>query len=141
MLIVDDSATLRDLIRGVLADEERIDVVGQAGTGGQAISLVEQLRPDIVTMDVEMPDMNGLEATRRIMATHPTPILIVTGHRDVSDQNVIFEAMKAGAVDVMAKPENTRHAQEEWKAELVGKIHALSAAGKKVRSAGRDKGS
>ena len=128
VLIVDDSATLRNLINGALAADARIEVVGQAETGSHALILADQLQPDVITMDVVMPDMDGLEATRRIMAANPTPILIVTGHIDSPDQNVIFEAMKAGAVDVMAKPDSSRVSLEEWKVELVNKIITLSSA-------------
>ena len=128
VLIVDDSATLRELITGVLVEEAWIEVVGEAETGSQALALAEQLNPDVITMDVVMPDMNGLEATRRIMASNPTPILIITGHIDSPDQNVIFEAMNAGAVDVMAKPKISAFSLEEWKAELVNKILILSTA-------------
>ncbi len=128
VLVVDDSATVRSLITAVLAEVTHIEIVGQAATGGEALALVEQLHPDVITMDVEMPDMNGLEATRRIMAASPTPILIITGHMDSPGQNVIFEAMQAGAVDVMAKPKNSRRQLEDWKAELVDKIKTLSVA-------------
>lgn len=128
VLVVDDSATVRNLITAVLAEETNIEIVGQAATGGEALALVERLHPDIITMDVEMPDMNGLEATRRIMRACPTPILIVTAHMDSPDQNLIFEAMQAGAVDVMAKPKNSRLLMEDWKVELVDKIKTLSVA-------------
>jgi two-component system chemotaxis response regulator CheB len=74
-------------------------------------------------MDVVMPDMDGLEATRRIMEQHPTPILIVTAHFDSSKINVVFEAMNAGALDVVAKPAGFSAVEHQ---ELIAKVKALA---------------
>ena len=110
VLVVEDSPTARLHLVRLLEDHPEIQVVGQATSGRQAVELVIELQPDLVTMDVVMPDMDGLEATRKIMARRPTPILIVTGHAGFSEMNIAFEALKAGALDVVAKPPVTAEA-------------------------------
>lgn len=126
VLIVDDSPTVRQWLTYLLAQDAEIEVVGEAGDGRRAVELAAQLQPDLITMDVVMPDMDGLEATRRIMAQRPIPILIVTAHADSPELNVAFEAMKAGALDVVAKPSVLGEAPEEWGRELVTKVKALA---------------
>ena len=128
VLIVEDSPTERELLVHLLGEDPEIQVVGQAADGRQAVEMAARLQPDLITMDVVMPDMDGLEATRQIMAQRPTPIVIVTSHTDSPELNVAFEAMKAGALDVVAKPAGFD--QEEggdWGWELVAKVKALAA--------------
>ena len=128
VLIVEDSPTERELLVHLLEEDPDIQVVGQAADGHQAVEMAARLQPDLITMDVVMPDMDGLEATRQIMAQRPTPIVIVTSHTDSPELNVAFEAMKAGALDVVAKPAGFD--QEEggdWGWELVAKVKALAA--------------
>ena len=127
VLVVEDSPTAQQLLVYLLEGDSDIQVVGQASSGRQAVEMVTKLEPDLITMDVVMPDMNGLEATRQIMAQRPTPILIVTAHADSPELNVAFEAMKAGALDVVAKPVGFGDEEdEEWGRELVSKVKALA---------------
>ncbi len=127
VLIVDDSAMIREIITAILLDVPEIEVIGQAVNGYEAIEKAVQMRPDIITMDVYIPYINGLEATRRIMSWKPTPILIVSGHVDSPELNIVFEAMKAGALDVMAKPTNLLIKKDEvWGKELIHKIKTLA---------------
>ena len=79
ILIVDDSSVARNLLKEILSSEPDFEVVGEATNGAEAVSMVEKLKHDIVTMDVQMPRMNGYAATREIMTTHPTPIVVVSG--------------------------------------------------------------
>ena len=126
VLVVDDSPTARELIALLLGEDEEIEVVGQAVDGRQAIEMATRLRPDVVTMDVVMPDMDGLEATRRIMAEAPTRIIIVTAYAHSPELDVVFESMIAGAMDVVAKPTLSSDVENEgWKREIVAKIKAL----------------
>ena len=127
VLIVDDSPTFRQILRYLLEQSPEIQVVGEAMDGAQAVEMVAYLEPNVITMDVQMPDMDGLEATRRIMARRPTPILIVTAHVDSPELNIAFEAMKAGALDVMTKPGDFEKGEMgDWGRDLVAKIMAVS---------------
>lgn len=119
VLLVDDSGLVRDMIRDILESESGIVVVGEASNGLEAIAKVASLKPDIVTMDIEMPVMGGLEAIERIIAEHPVPILVVTALTGV---RTAFAAVAKGALDVIEKPdismENVRN--------LIKKIRLLA---------------
>jgi len=103
-IIVDDVATVRQALRGLLAQDSRIEVVAEGRNGTEAVSLTHLHRPDIVLMDVDMPRMDGLDATREIMATCATPILIVTSSAVYDARHLPFAAIEAGALDVFPKP-------------------------------------
>ncbi len=127
VLVVEDSPTVRQLLVSLLEADPEIRVVGEATNGRQAVELASQLHPDLITMDVVMPDMDGLEATRRIMAQRPTSILIVTAHIDSPELNIAFEALKAGALDIVAKPRVLgEELPGDWGRELVAKVKALA---------------
>jgi two-component system chemotaxis response regulator CheB len=104
VVVIDDSPTARELLAAILRDAEGIHVVGVGSNGEEAVRLTKRMRPDVVTMDVRMPDMDGLEATRRIMRETPTPIVIVTGSMMRDDIDLTFEALQAGALTVIGKP-------------------------------------
>ncbi len=93
---------MRSVISDMLEDGG-IEVVGQAKNGREAVEVVTNLDPDVVTMDVEMPEMNGIEAVDRIMSENPTPILMLSAHTD-ENADVTFEALDKGAVDFFTKP-------------------------------------
>ncbi|MDT3433581.1 chemotaxis-specific protein-glutamate methyltransferase CheB [Haloarcula sp. 1CSR25-25] len=101
-VVADDSHFMRSVISDILSDGH-IDVVAQARDGEEAVSAVIEHQPDVVTMDVEMPVMNGIEATERIMAERPTPVLMLSAHTD-ENADVTFEALDRGAVDFFTKP-------------------------------------
>lgn len=99
VLIVDDHAILRDGIRSLLEHQEDIQVVGEAGDGRQALALVAALKPDLVLMDINMPDMNGLEATRLIVEQYPgIKVLILTQHDNHEYISMLLHAGAAGYV-------------------------------------------
>ena len=101
VLVVDDHAILREGIRSLLERSDDIAVVGEAGNGAEALALVEALHPDIVLMDLAMPEMDGLEATRRLHQHHPeVKVLILTQH---DNQEYIAPALQAGAVGYVLK--------------------------------------
>ncbi|PHQ39800.1 chemotaxis response regulator protein-glutamate methylesterase [Halorubrum persicum] len=101
-VVVDDSPFMRGLISDLLTDAG-VAVVGEAGDGAEALSVVAETRPDVVTMDVEMPGMGGLEAVERLMDETPTPVLMLSAHT-AEGAEVTFEALERGAVDFFSKP-------------------------------------
>ena len=102
VLIVDDSAFHRRQIARSLEKDERIRVVGQAANGREAVRLAQELRPDVITMDVVMPVMDGITAVRQIMAVQPTRIVMFTAYSD-QNANAALDAMQAGAIEFVAK--------------------------------------
>lgn len=104
VLIVDDSPTARALIAAVLRSAPGLEIAGEARDGNEAVVRAKALRPDVITMDFQMPEVDGFSATRRIMLEAPTPIVIVSGSLDVRDVVISMEAMRAGALAIVAKP-------------------------------------
>ncbi|HEB63464.1 MAG TPA: chemotaxis response regulator protein-glutamate methylesterase [Gammaproteobacteria bacterium] len=102
VLVVDDSGFFRRRIIEILNADSYIEVIGQASNGKEAVKLVTSLKPDLVTMDVEMPVMNGIEAVRRIMKVNPVPILMLSTHTTEGAQSTL-DALEAGAVDFISK--------------------------------------
>jgi two-component system chemotaxis response regulator CheB len=103
VLLADDSATTRNHLAQIIDDAPGLQVVGEARDGEEAVRMVEVLRPDVVSMDIRMPRMDGLEATRQIMARRPTPTVVVSALID-EDVDLSFRAMEAGALAVLRKP-------------------------------------
>jgi two-component system, chemotaxis family, protein-glutamate methylesterase/glutaminase len=103
VLVADDSPAGRALIRGILDADPGLEVVGQATDGLEAVDLADRLAPDVITMDVDMPGLDGLEATRRIMAYAPRPIVLVSGVF-APDLGNSFRVLEAGAVTLLEKP-------------------------------------
>ncbi|MBV9775347.1 MAG: chemotaxis response regulator protein-glutamate methylesterase [Gemmatimonadetes bacterium] len=102
VLLVDDSAFVRRATQRMLAPLEEVEVVGFAGNGEEAVECVRALRPDLVIMDVNMPGMNGMQALERIMAEHPTPVLLLSSLTQEGAE-VTLRALEAGAVDFLDK--------------------------------------
>lgn len=131
VLVAEDSVTTRELLVAILDADPEITVVGEANHGREAVELVQELRPDLVTMDVRMPRMDGLEATKEIMAIQPTPIVIVSGHVDQGEVSVSMHALRAGALAVLPKPVGPGgNGFEAQSAELLRQVKGL--AGVKV---------
>jgi two-component system chemotaxis response regulator CheB len=126
VLVVDDSATSRLLLASILRADDEIEVVGQAADGMEALAMVKRLSPDIVTMDVHMPRLDGFAATKRIMVEAPTPILIITSV-DAGAMSISLEAIRAGALAVQAKPgDPSAPGFDEEARELVRQVKAMS---------------
>jgi len=109
VLVVDDSLTTQKLFRQILSGDHRFELVAIASNGRQALDYVARYNPDIVSMDLNMPLMDGMEATRQIMQKTPVPILIVSSYYNVSDQEMAIQALAAGAVSIMPKPAGIGH--------------------------------
>lgn len=103
VVVVDDSPTVRNFLAFILT-EAGMDVLATGSDGCDAIHLVKELKPDVITLDIRMPKMDGFEATRRIMREQPTPIVIVSGSMKYHDVELTFQALQAGALAVLNKP-------------------------------------
>jgi two-component system chemotaxis response regulator CheB len=125
VLVVDDSPTVRARLRGVLAADPACDVVGEAEDGKQAIELCRALRPDVITMDMMLPVMTGLGATEYIMAHFPTPILIVSSSTNRGELFKTYEALAAGAVDVLEKPSGDEE-EGAWERRFIAAVKLVS---------------
>src|SRR5690349_17347451 len=106
VLVVDDSALMRNLIGSILSSESDIEVVGFARNGRQAVEMTLDLKPDVVTLDVEMPDLNGLEALERIMHERPTPVIMLSSLTKAGADATI-RCLQLGAIDFIQKPAHT----------------------------------
>jgi two-component system, chemotaxis family, protein-glutamate methylesterase/glutaminase len=127
VLVVEDSPTMREFLFQILDSDPAIAVVATAETGEEAIEAVERTQPDIITMDVHMPRMNGFDATRRIMETHPTPIVIVSGTADATDTAKASRGIESGALALLRKPAGVGHPDHErTTSELIRTIKAMS---------------
>jgi len=127
VLIVDDSATIRHFLGQIFNADPELRVIGQARDGAEAIEMVERLAPDVITMDIFMPGMSGLEATARIMEKHPTPIVILSGNLDDDEVVSSCRAMEAGALVALAKPTGSNHPDHEASvADLVRTVKLMS---------------
>ena len=127
VLVVDDSSVMREYLSSILEENPDIRVVGTAKDGREAVDMVERLNPDVITMDVHMPVMDGFTATRVIMETFPTPILIVTASYDPSEVEKSFHALEAGALTILEKPVGPGHpGHVKAVAELLTMIKLMS---------------
>lgn len=121
VLIAEDSAICRMALVSILQTDPGIQIVGIAENGVEAVQMVERLRPDLVTMDIYMPTMDGYEATRQIMNQTPCPIVMISGNYDSAH---IFDALKAGALTVIKKP--TANDSPEIFASIISQIKLMA---------------
>ncbi|HTJ84379.1 MAG TPA: chemotaxis protein CheB [Polyangiaceae bacterium] len=135
VLVVDDSVTVRKRIVEVLAQDASFEVVGEAGDGPTALALFESRRPDVVSLDIVLPGMSGLEVTRRIMSTHASPILIVSASANRGEVFDTLDALRAGAVEVFDKSRLGR--DPDWIEELKTTLRLVARIRVVTRPAGR----
>jgi len=126
VLVVDDSATMRSLISAVLRSDPEITVVGQAGDPLEAREAIKQLNPDVITLDVEMPNMNGLSFLEKIMRLRPMPVVMVSTLTQVG-ADVSLAALELGAIDCVGKPTAGQPADQAF-ASLAAKVKAAARA-------------
>lgn len=131
VLVVDDSALMRKLIPAILARDSWIEVVGTAMDGAFALKKIEELRPDVVTLDLEMPRMDGLEMLRLIMRRAPLPIILFSTHSKKGGYATL-KALALGAVDFLAKPKDAAAGHlDEIADQLIAKIKVAKRAAKR----------
>jgi len=135
VLVVDDSALMRKLIPTILERDPSIEVVGTAMDGAFALKKIEEFHPDVITLDLEMPRMDGMEALRLIMRRTPLPVIVFSTHSREGAYST-FKALALGAIDFVAKPKNAAAGHLDAIAlQLIEKIKvAKRASGRKVRS-------
>lgn len=127
VLVVDDSPVARQLLVGILESDPQLCVVGVASDGAEAYAFVCERQPDVVLMDIHMPRMDGFEATRRIMETHPLPTIICSATSDPRELSTTFQLLEAGAVACVEKPVGPEHPGfEERVAKLVQTVKLMS---------------
>ena len=126
VLVVDDSAIVRNILREQLGQDSGIAVVGTAPDAYIARNNVLSLQPDVITLDVEMPRMDGISLLRKLMKVHPLPVIVLSSLTPEGSRTAM-EAMEAGAVDVICKP-GPAHTVSEVCATLVDEIKAVSGA-------------
>src|SRR5271154_7402179 len=125
VLIADDSTTVRRQMHDALSADASLEVVAEAGDGRTVTELCRRLRPDVITMDVMMPVMDGVTATEYIMANCPTPILMVSAASNRGQALQTFDALAAGAIDVLDKAAGIE-ADGMWERELVSAVKMVS---------------
>ena len=142
VLVVEDSLTVRKRLVEVIASDPGLEVVGEAENGQQAIDLCQALRPDVITLDMHLPVMDGVTATEHIMGHFPTPILIVSSSTNRGDLFKTYDALAAGAVDVLEKPAADA-ADGSWERKflsalkLVSRIRVITHIRARLGSVGR----
>ncbi len=127
VLVVEDSPVVREFLIHILSSDPDITVIATACDGEEALDLVRRHRPDVITMDIHMPKLNGLETTRLIMETNPTPIVIVSGSENTHEVVTTFDAMDAGALAVLRRPAGIGHIDHQAMArDMVQTIKLMS---------------
>lgn len=125
VLVVDDSALMRKLIPQILQTDASIEVVGTAMDGNFGLKKIEELKPQVITLDLEMPGMGGLDMLKEIMRSHRIPVIVVSSH-STDGASITLKALSLGAFDFVAKPQDVAARMPEIAAELIGKIKAAA---------------
>jgi two-component system chemotaxis response regulator CheB len=132
VLVVDDSALMRKMIPQMLDADESIDVVGTAMDGTFCLKKIEELKPNVITLDLEMPGMNGIDTLKEIMRHHPVPVIVFSSH-STEGASVTMKALALGAFDFVPKPKDTSAHMAETARELIAKVKAAAECKLKPR--------
>lgn len=117
VMIVEDSSSVRQFLQQIIGGDPQLEVVAAVDSAEKALRLLEPLSPDVISMDVYLPGMSGIEATKEIMQRKPTPVVIVSGCMEAGDQKKPLQALRAGALAIVEKPVGAGHADYEAVAE------------------------
>ncbi len=139
VLIVEDSLVVRELLKHIIGSDARFDVVAAVESAEEGLALLDVVEPDIISLDIRLPGMNGLDATLQIMARRPTPIVVVAANVDDDELNIAMNALRAGALAVVEKPVGVTNAAFESMARHLCTQLAIMSQVKVVRQ-GIDRG-
>lgn len=109
VMIVEDSYVMREFLRHLIGQDPRLEVAAAVDSAEEALRVLHRLSPDVISMDIRLPGMNGFEATQRIMSEKPTPIVVVSASVESEDLKISMNALRAGALSVVEKPAGTQH--------------------------------
>jgi len=132
VLVVDDSALMRKMIPQMLDADESIEVVGTAMDGTFCLKKIEELHPNVVTLDLEMPGMNGIDTLKEIMRRHPVPVIVFSSH-SIEGASITLKALGLGAFDFVTKPKDASTHMAETSKELIAKVKAAAECKLKPR--------
>ncbi|MEO8504907.1 MAG: chemotaxis-specific protein-glutamate methyltransferase CheB [Acidobacteriota bacterium] len=135
VLLVDDSVSVRAVVRRFLTQDPGLELVGEAPDGEAAVEAAARLRPDVIVMDLQMPVLDGLVAIERIMAARPVPIIVLSSRANRNLAETAFEAMRRGALEVLPKPEDTE-SWHELSRSLPRVVHAVARGAEPRQRAG-----
>jgi chemotaxis response regulator CheB len=128
VVLVEDSIVALEVLERLLNSSPEIDVVGTARDGEEALRVIDRSNPDVICTDLQMPNMDGLEFTQKLMEKHPLPVLVISNTVHPSDVDNIYNLMKAGALDFFPKPNSGSATDyEKLKSALVTKIKVLNS--------------
>jgi two-component system chemotaxis response regulator CheB len=113
VLIIEDSKVIRELLEHIIGSDPRLEIAAVTGSAEEALAMLEHVSPDVISMDIRLPGMNGLEATQRIMTEKPTPIVVVSAGDVCQDLQISIKALQAGALAVLEKPAGISSADYE----------------------------
>ena len=142
VLLVDDSSFMRKVLQGIVSADPQMEVVGQAKDGNEAVAMAQALKPDVITMDINMPHLDGLQATEQIMSQSPRPIVIVSSETREGAASTLV-ALELGAIDFISKPSsgidldmNSVGAELNRKLKMAAKVHVVRTAARPKTAAG-----
>lgn len=139
VLIVEDSLVVRELLKHIIGSDPRFDVVGAVESAEEGLALLDVVRPDVISLDIRLPGMNGLDATLQVMTKRPTPIVVVAANVDDDELNIAMNALRAGALAVVEKPVGVTNVAFEAMAQHLCTQLAIMSQVKVVRQ-GIDRG-
>jgi two-component system chemotaxis response regulator CheB len=119
VLIVEDSVVVRQFLEHIIARDPRLEIAGAVGTAEEALRILERVSPDVISMDIRLPGMNGFEATEQIMREKPTPVVVVSASVEREDLQITMNALRAGALTVLEKPTGVTSDDYEALAERI----------------------
>src|SRR5712692_10053918 len=133
VLIVEDSRVIREFLEHIIGRDPRLEIVGSVASAEEALRILDRSAPDVISMDIRLPGMNGFEATQRIMSDRPTPIVVVSASVEREDLRITMNALRAGALTVLEKPVGATSAEYEALAERICTQLAIMSQVKVVR--------
>ena len=133
VLIVEDSAVIRQFLVHIISHDPRLEIAGAVGSAEEALEILDRVAPDVISMDIRLPGINGFEATQQIMEKRPTPVVIVSASVDPSDSRTTMEALSAGALAAVEKPPGVTSMDHEMLADRLCTQLAIMSQVKVIR--------